>query len=556
MLNTLLVALAAWSFVRGLLTIARPAGLSIPASGQASPTRHAIAWFALALVCYVAAVLSKEYAITAIALTVPLYVFVARPGLKRILALAAAALVLMMGAGALLYGTYGGIIGTVFDENSKAYALQLEKLSPGVGVRLYPLSIFNQAAQFFHYGALWLLPNVQWMSIDIRPAFPLSFTSWPQLAGALGFVLLLGVSGWLVVRKSDAWGLAGLCLLCPALLFLTEFSTVWLQDPFVLYRSYLWALTLPALLALPLVGFKARTLYPAGLLLAALLAALSFERIQSLQDAQSAWADAAAKINLKADASAVGRWRPILNLGSENLERGNNEIAYRHFVQADALGEPLGTARFNMGMSLQQLKQHPRALADFERAEALGFTEPALYYHRGESLYALGRFAEAFQSFGMALAKPQDADAAQFTRLRYAEAAVAIQNFDAAIQGYQTLLKASPDNQRYQVGLSMALIGKKDIPAALALLNPAIDKKPTGSAHYARALAYFFAGDKTASAKDLDIAIRAEPGNPLYPNLKRQLEGPSTPPTPTTPKASPQQPPPQPAQASAKPAAR
>ena len=71
----------------------------------------------------------------------------------------------------------------------------------------------------------------------------------------------------------------------------------------------------------------------------------------------------------------------------------------------------------------------------------------------------------------------------------------------------------------------MALIGKKDIPAALALLNPAIDKKPTGSAHYARALAYFFAGDKSASAKDLDIAIRAEPGNPLYPNLKRQLEG-------------------------------
>ena len=35
--------------------------------------------------------------------------------------------------------------------------------------------------------------------------------------------------------------------LLPALLFVTEFATVWVQDPFVLYRGYLWAIGIPGL---------------------------------------------------------------------------------------------------------------------------------------------------------------------------------------------------------------------------------------------------------------------------------------------------------------------
>jgi tetratricopeptide (TPR) repeat protein len=360
------------------------------------------------------------------------------------------------------------------------------------------------------------------MSIDLRPAFPLSFLSW-QLLGAFAWIGTLAVGAWLVLRRSDAWGLFGLCLLMPCLLFVTEFMTVWLQDPFVLYRSYLWAIAIPALLALLLVYWSGQAVRALCLLLLALFAALSLDRINSLQSSSTVWADASAKIDRQAPANAVGRWRPLVNLGSEFEDQGNYAEALRLFGQAEALGEPLGSARFNMGVSLQQLKQHAQALDNFAQAEAKGFTEAALYYQRGESLYALGRFKDAFESFSKALQHPQAPEAEQFTRMRQAEAAVASQNYDAAIASYKTLILAAPDKQRYQVGLSMAYLRKGDLKAAMSLLNAAIAQHATGPAHYARALTYFYQGNRAASTADLEVALRAEPGNPIYRKLQQQL---------------------------------
>lgn len=507
LMATLFVALACWSYVRGLVS----------EQGR---------WHLLAIACYVLAVAAKEHAVTAILLTVPLFVFVQRPRFKLIVGLAAAAGLVLSAMGAVLYSRYGYIVGTVFDETSRAFVVQLEQQQPGISRQIYPLSIINQASLFFRYGLLWLLPYVGWMSIDIRPAFPLSFLSW-QLLGALAWIGTLVVGAWLVLRRSDALGLLGLCLLIPCLLFVTEFATVWLQDPFVLYRSYLWAITIPVLVALPLVGLPAKAVRALCLLMLALFAALSFDRINSLQSSSTAWFDASAKIDRQASANAVGRWRPLINLGTEFEDQGNYDEALRLFGQAEALGEPLGSARFNMGVCLQQLKQHPQALDNFAQAEAKGFAEAALYYQRGESLYALGRFKEAFESFTKALQPPQAADAQQFTRMRQAEAALASQNYDAAIASYKLLIQAAPDKQRYQVGLSMAYLRKKDYAAAIAILNPAIAQHATGPAYYARALTYFYQGNRAASAGDLELALRAEPDNPIYRNLERQLNAPT-----------------------------
>lgn len=504
LMATLFVALASWSFVRGLI------------GGQAR-------WHVMAISCYVLAVASKEHAVTAILLVLPLYIFVQRPSLQRIIRVGGVSAFVLAGMGALLYSRYGSIVGNLFDETSRAYALQLEQQQPGISAQLYPLSIINQASLFFRYGALWFLPYVGWMSIDIRPAFPLTFWGW-HLAGALAWVATLVGGGWMLVRRSDVWSLIGLCLLTPCLLFLTEFTTVWLQDPFVLYRSYLWTLPIPVLLALPLVGVSNKAVYAVSLIVVALFAALSFDRISSLQNPATAWTDASEKVDRQAPASAVGRWRPLINLGAEAQEQGNYNEALRLFSQAEALGEPLGSARFNMGVSLQQLKKHPQALESFAQAETKGFTEAALYYQRGESLFALGRFGEAFASFSQALQRPQAPEAEQFTQMRQAEAAVASRNFDAAIAAYRALIQKAPDKQRYQVGLSMALVGKKDYAAAMDILNAAIAQRPTGPAYYGRALTYFYQGNWAASAQDLAFALRAEPGNPVYRNLQQQLD--------------------------------
>ena len=507
LMATLLVVLACWSYVRGLI------------SGQ-------LRWFLLALFVYALAVAAKEHAVTAILLVVPLYIFIQRPNLQRVLKVAAIAALVLLAVGSLLYSRYGSIVGTLFDETSRAFAAQLELQQPGISAHLYPLSIVNQAGLFFRYALLWLLPYVGWMAIDLRPTFPLTLWSL-HLLGAVGWLTTLMIGIWLVIRRSDVFGLLGLCLLMPGLLFLTEFTTVWLQDPFVLYRSYLWSIAIPILLALPLVGRSSKALYAVCLLVVAMLAAFSFERIASLHSASTAWFDASEKVDKTAPANAVGRWRPLLNLGAEYQDQGNYNEALRLFSQAEALGEPLGSARFNMGVSLQQLKQHSQALDNFLQAEAKGFTESALYYQRGESHYALGRFKEAFDSFTLALQKPQAAEAEQFTRLRLAESAVATQNYESAITSYQALVREDPLRQRYQVGLSMALVGKKDYAGAMAILNPAIAERPTGPAYYARALTYFYQGNRAASAKDLELALRAEPNNPIYNNLQQQLSLPT-----------------------------
>jgi len=484
--------------------------------------------YLLALACYAAAVLSKEHAVTAILLAVPLFVFVRRPEPKQLLPVAGVAAAILLLAGAALFAAYGGIVGTVFDETSRAYVAQLEQLAPGIGERLYGLSIVNQATLFFHYGWLWFVPNINAMAIDLRPAFPLAFWGWPQTAGAIGYIAVLASSSWLVLRRSDVAGLAALAVLVPALLFVTEFATVWVQDPFVLYRSYLWAITMPLLAALPLIGLNRNLQLAIGTVLVCVFAGLAFERLLSLRDAQGAWGDAAAKVDLAARANAVGRWRPWLNLGAEHMEKGAWETALREFTQAEALGEPLGSASFNVGVAQQQLKQHELALQSFARAEAKGFTEAALYYHRGESQFALGRFADAYASLSAALDKPQDERAARITRLRRAEAAVAVTQYDVAIADYQKLLAAEPGNTRYLVGMAMAQIGKRDFAAARAILDPLLAQRPNAPAFFARALAAYFAGDIAASRSDLDMALRAEPANPQYRALRERLDAAAT----------------------------
>jgi protein O-mannosyl-transferase len=500
---TLFLVLACAAFVRGLVT------------GRA-------AWMAAALVAYLGAVLSKEQVFLGAALAVPLYVFVTRPPWKRVLALMAVSFALLLMASAVLFKLYGSLIGVAFDANSQLMAKQLDALSAGTSSRLYALSIVNQAALFFYYGLLWVFPNVQWMSIDLRPAFPLSVFAFPQILGAAGFAIVLLISGWLVLRRSDALGLAGLCLLIPLLLYFTEFATVWLQDPLVLYRSYLWALALPGLVALAFAGLSSRIVYPVGVALAVLFAALAFERVQTFKNDMTVWTDAAEKIDLRAAPNAVGRWRPFVNRGAYYLEREMPDYALADFERADALGEVHGSARFNIGMSQQMLKKHEEALASFARAEAQGFTEGVLYFQRAESQLALGRRAQAVESYTTALAKSLGATE-DIARRRRAEAAMAIDKFDLAIEDFKALLKKQPNDQRLRMGLGLAFAGKRDKVAALEIFDQLLASRPSGAAYYGRAMAYVLSGEHAQGLKELDQAIALEPGNAQYKAMRVQI---------------------------------
>ena len=525
-LNPVAVYAVGYLIQRSIVMATLFAVLACLAFVRAMETRR-IAWYGAALIAYLLAVLSKEHAVMTAALAVPLYIYIQRPSPQRVAAAAGASvLVLAIAAGVLLH-FYGDMIGRLFDAQSVAFAQQLEALRPGVSRQMLPLSILNQAGLFFAYGVLWLLPYVGWMSIDLRPAFPLGFASSWHAVGAMAYVALFACAAWALLRRTGALSLAGLLALFPLLWFATEFATVWVQDPMVLYRSYLWAVALPGLLAIILTGFRPRTIYVAGAVLGLAFGALALERNLSLRDEVSAWTDAAEKIDLKAPPNAVGRSRPFLNLGAYYQRRGMVDQAERNISTAEALGDrgELGSsARFNAGVLLQLKKKHPEALRAFAAAEAQGYTSMALHYQRAESQAALGQFGPAFESFSIALEKaeqdPQQRSAIPTLRIRRVETAMAAQLFDEAIRGFEVLLKMSPNDPRLLLGLGMAQVGKGDTRAALDLFNPLIASKPTAPLYYGRAMAYHRAGQQAASLSDLDQAIQLDPRNPQYAQMR------------------------------------
>ena len=54
---------------------------------------------------------------------------------------------------------------------------------------------------------------------------------------------------------------------------------------------------------------------------------------------------------------------------------------------------------------LQQQQKHAEAQAAFADAQAKGFTDFGLFYHRAESEFALGQFDKAWEDFSTALTK-------------------------------------------------------------------------------------------------------------------------------------------------------
>lgn len=509
---TLFAVLACWCFVRGV-------------SG------HKTGWYVSAVVSYAAAVLSKEHAVMVAAMAVPLYIHIRRPHWKTVVAMAGASAVLIGIAAAVLFGIYGEFIGRLFDQRSIDFALQLERLNPGVTQQIYPLSVLNQAALFFAYGVLWFVPNVMWMSVDLRPAFPLTYSTFPQVLGLLGYLGLWLIALWALLRRRGVLSLVGVALMFPLLLFLTEFATVWVQDPFVLYRSYLWAVAVPILVAIVLTGFATRTVYVVGAIIALVFGLLAFERVYSLRDDYAAWGDAAEKIDMKAPANAVGRWRPFLNLGAYHLERGSLAEAQKAFATAEALGSLNGAARFNMGVLLKQQKKHSEALAAFAQAEEQGFTDLPLYYQRGESQFELGQFAAAYDSFTKGMNRNAEgvnnldmARMRETMRMRRAEAAIGARRYDDALSDFLALQQSGTKNQRVLLGIGMAQVGKGDAQAALATFDQIIARTPQAAvAYYGRALAQNAAGNRDKSLQDMDKAIALDPRNPQYAQVRAQL---------------------------------
>lgn len=481
-------------------------------------------WLLAGGALYLAAVLCKEHAIMLPGVWVALFIFLRRPPLRQLLPLSLGALAVLSLCGMALYARYGEIIGVPFDPLSRVYLQQLEALAPDIQERIWPLSMLNQAELFFRYGLLWVLPNPEWMSIDLRPAFPLGWLSLPEVAGALGFILLAVVSVRALLTARGPLAFAALCVLIPLILFVSEFMVVWVQDPFVLYRSYLWAIGLPGLLMILLIEWRPLPVYVGGLMVVAVMCAIGMERVDSLKSNLSVWSDAAEKVDMDAGPGAVGRWRPFLNRGAQYLEQGLPVPAMKDFDTALALGEVRGHALYMKGIAAQLLQRYAEAIEHFNAAEKKGVDDiGALYFNRAESRLALGRLDGVFEDLERASSMPMSEDQKLKVRTRLASIALGTGRYAVAKTEYRALLEIDPKSFDFRLGLGLASAAQGENDEAVRILTELSREGQHPAVHHGLAIAFRQLGRQQDALMHINAAIRLDPQSPHFQALRREL---------------------------------
>ncbi|MDE2117080.1 MAG: tetratricopeptide repeat protein, partial [Betaproteobacteria bacterium] len=246
---------------------------------------------------------------------------------------------------------------------------------------------------FFKYLGLWLLPNPAWMSVDMRESFVSSLAAWQGWLGAAG-VVLYGLVAFRLLLRGGAAGLIGIALLYPWLQFVLEFSSIRVQEPFVLYRSYLW---LPGtMLLFPLLLTKLsgrRTLLGLGFV-ALLLVPLSWNRLWVFADNYRLWNDAAQLLH---SGQEPGADRIFYNRGQAEAAMYKWEDAIADFQRTVALSPQLAPVRYTLGMAYVSSGRYQEALAQFDAEIALKPDDARAYYGKGLSLMGLHAGEQALQ---------------------------------------------------------------------------------------------------------------------------------------------------------------
>jgi tetratricopeptide (TPR) repeat protein len=235
-------------------------------------------------------------------------------------------------------------------------------------------SIVLQAGFFFDYLGYWIVPDVRVLSADMRFDFAGIWSSWWVFPKALLFFISPLVAVYFL-RKRDLIALFCCGFLYSWLMFMTELAAVRIQEPFVLYRSYLWAPGYAMMLAAVFSLIPRRWLMWGAIPLFVLFFALAVDRLSSLSSEANVWKDAADK------------------LASPTLA-GSDRIFY------------------NRGLAYMREKKYEDAIADFSRTLQMNPKVEQAYYNRARAYYALDEYKEAMSDLKLALSlNPADASA-------------------------------------------------------------------------------------------------------------------------------------------------
>lgn len=363
-------------------------------------------WLLLAVGAYFMAVFSKEHSVMVPALLAAQTTLLRTKivaGKRELwsawIAFPAIGLLIILRAKGVFGAPYEAMAAALFEQHGITESTQM----------LHMLSVLTQAGLFFKYLWLWLLPNPAWMSVDMREPFVLSLAAWQGWLGAAGFVLY-GLVAFRLLLRGGATGLVGFALLYPWLQFVLEFSSIRVQEPFVLYRSYLWLpgmmLFFPLLLAKPVLSHSTklrtgaveglpgrRTLLGLGFI-ALLLVPLAWNCLWVFADNYRLWNDAAQLLHSEREPGAD---RIFYNRGQAEAAAHKWEDAITDFQRTVALSPQLAPVRYTLGIAYVSSGHYQEALAQFDAEIALKPDDARAYYGKGLSLMGLHAGEQALQ---------------------------------------------------------------------------------------------------------------------------------------------------------------
>lgn len=514
-----------------------------------------IGWYIASALLYLLALSSKEHAIMLPAVGAALVYLVHQPSEKinpRLLWAGAVISLLSVLAIAYFYavklgGVYAVAIGGAFDEASFQLIKTLSRDYPVVAQHTYLLSVINESFLFFKYFFLWIFPNPGWMSVDMREAFPTSLAQWPQILGPLFFVGYAAFAIYLL-RKRNELGLLGFALLTPCLLFPTELATVWIQDPFVLYRSYLWMWPLGAALPALALRFPPKVVAAAGVLALLLLAAASWDRLATFKSEQALWGDVIRYNSGQAQPGILGRERGYNERALALAQTGEYEQAIADYTSALQINPSDANIYSNRAAIYLLLGAYDRAQADLNEALKLEPENPKVQYNQGALYLKQGANDKALEHFSGMISKSIGATKDVFGSraviyLKRGQINEALADLDQAIKldpnfydghmnrgtanamlgrskealaDFDQALKLNPNSADARINRAIILINLARPKDALLDADNAVSIAPENTkAHLLRAQVFLTLGRVQDALSEYEVILRLNPREPM-----------------------------------------
>lgn len=345
-------------------------------------------WLFVSVVAYSLAVLSKEHSVMAPAIAAALSAML----WSRVKIPYSALLLTWMAflvTSLLVLLRVKGLIGTPYEmafevAGADSYLAQLGL--EGVHFRMLHLySALTQAGLFFKYWLLWIFPNPAWMSIDMRVIIVDSLRDWPGWGAMVAFGVYGAYATWLLTRRGMR-ACVGFALLYPWLFFLVEFSSIRVQEPFVLYRSYMWLPGVAMLVTLLLIRSRSQKAVAVMAVVALSMVPFSWNRLWTFSDSLHLWNDAALLLQGR---DLVGADRIYYNRGNAELASEKWDMAIADYKKVIAINPGLQPAHLNLASAYYGASRYVEAVRGYSKAIELNPKDPLAHFGNALALKRL-----------------------------------------------------------------------------------------------------------------------------------------------------------------------